>query len=223
MEIPILKTEVHDVTIPIGEIYLEGELIIPENAIGLVIFSHGSGSSRFSPRNNMVAEILRKKGMGTLLFDLLTIGEDTIYANRFDIELLSHRLIETTKWVQKQADAKGLEIAYFGASTGAASALNAAAEMKNTIKAVVSRGGRPDLSMAFLPKVKAAVLLIVGGNDEPVIGMNQLAFEKLESEKEMKIIPGASHLFEEEGKLEEVARISANWFEKHFRKSKKNS
>lgn len=223
MEIPILKTEAHDVNIPIGEIYLEGELIIPENAIGLVIFSHGSGSSRFSPRNNMVAEILRKKGMGTLLFDLLTIGEDTIYANRFDIELLSHRLIETTKWVQKQREANGLEIAYFGASTGAASALNAAAKMKNTIKAVVSRGGRPDLSMAFLPMVKAAVLLIVGGNDEPVIGMNQLAFDKLECEKEMKIIPGASHLFEEEGKLEEVARISATWFEKHFRKSKKNS
>jgi alpha-beta hydrolase superfamily lysophospholipase len=217
MDIPILNTEVYEVTIPIGEIYLEGELFIPENAIGLVIFSHGSGSSRFSPRNNMVANVLHEKGIGTLLFDLLTTGEDSIYANRFDINLLSQRLIETTKWIKKQVDVENLDIAYFGASTGAASALNAAAEMKKSIKAVVSRGGRPDLSMDYLPKVKAAVLLIVGGNDDQVIDMNKIAYDQLECEKELKIIPGASHLFEEDGKLEEVARMSAEWFEKHFK------
>jgi len=219
MEIPILKTRENEVTIPVGKIFLEGELIIPENAIGLVLFSHGSGSSRFSPRNNMVAEILRKKRIGTLLFDLLTIGEDTIYASRFDIELLSHRLIEATKWVKKQEACKNLDIGYFGASTGAASALNAAAELGDLVKAVVSRGGRPDLSLDHLEKVKAPVLLIVGGNDEPVISMNKMAFNKLKCEKELKIIPGATHLFEEEGKLAEVAKISANWFQTYFQKA----
>lgn len=218
MEIPILKTRENEVTIPVGKIFLEGELIIPENAIGLVLFSHGSGSSRFSPRNNMVAEILRKKRIGTLLFDLLTIGEDTIYANRFDIELLSERLIEATKWIKKQDECKHLDIGYFGASTGAASALNAAAELGDLVKSVVSRGGRPDLSIDHLGKVKAPVLLIVGGNDEPVISMNKMAFDKLKCEKELKIIPGATHLFEEEGKLAEVAKISANWFQNYFQK-----
>ena len=219
MEIPILKVETKALTIPVGKIYLEGELTIPENAIGLVIFSHGSGSSRFSPRNNMVAEILRRNGIGTLLFDLLTIGEDTIYANRFDIELLTYRLVETTKWIQKQPATKDLDIAYFGASTGAASALNAAAEIGESIKAVVSRGGRPDLSINILDTVKSPVLLIVGGKDEAVIKMNEMAFEKLACEKRLKIIPGATHLFEEKGKLEQVAKISAEWFQLHFHKS----
>jgi putative phosphoribosyl transferase len=219
MEIPILKTRENEVTIPIGKIFLEGELVIPENAIGLVLFSHGSGSSRFSPRNNVVAEILRKKRIGTLLFDLLTIGEDTIYSSRFDIELLSHRLIEATKWVKRQDACKNLDIGYFGASTGAASALNAAAELGDHIRAIVSRGGRPDLALDQIEKVKAPVLLIVGGNDEPVISMNKMAFDKLKCEKELKIIPGATHLFEEEGKLNEVAKISANWFQTYFQKA----
>jgi len=216
MKTRVTKSLNKEIRIPVGDIELEGELIIPEKAIGLVIFSHGSGSSRFSPRNNMVAEVLRRKNIGTLLFDLLTEKEDALYANRFDIDLLTKRLIIATGWVMEQGDIGNLDIGYFGASTGAASALNAAAELSEIIQATVSRGGRPDLSLPYLDRVKAPVLLIVGGWDEQVIEMNRVAYEALTCTKELKIIPEATHLFEEPGKLEEVARLSAAWFEKYF-------
>lgn len=210
----IVKKEIQ---LPVDGILLEGNLSIPEDAKGLVIFSHGSGSSRFSPRNTMVAEQLHKQGIATLLFDLLTAKEDAIYAHRFDIELLTRRLMQTTNWVMQRHEVKNLPTGLFGASTGAASALNTAAQMGDTIKAVVSRGGRPDLSIPYLHLVKAPVLLIVGGMDVEVIDLNRKAMDKItKAEKEMKIVPGATHLFSEPGKLEEVARISASWFKKHL-------
>jgi len=195
---------------------LEGELLLPDNPKGLVIFSHGSGSSRFSPRNLMVAEKLRAEGFGTLLLDLLTKEEDDIYENRFNINLLTDRLVEATKWVKNIPEAGPLPIAYFGASTGAASALWAAAILKENITAVVSRGGRPDLVLDKLHLVTAPTLLIVGGYDGPVIELNQKAFERLGSEKEFQIVPGASHLFEESGKLEIVAQAAIGWFNKNI-------
>jgi len=210
---PILKKEVQ---IPVGNISLPGELIVPRDATGLVIFSHGSGSSRFSPRNNQVAEIIRESDMATLLFDLLTAEEDANYDNRFNINLLTERLIAATKWVMKQEETHHLNIGYFGASTGAASALNAAAELSKSVKAVVSRGGRPDLAMSALEFVQAPTLLIIGGDDVEVIRLNQIAYKHLKCEKEMKIIPGATHLFEEPGTLEEVSYISASWFKHHL-------
>lgn len=208
------------VIIPVNHIQLEGDLNIPENPKGVVIFSHGSGSSRFSPRNRMVAKWLHEQGFATLLFDLLTEAEDQTYKNRFDIELLTERLIAATKCAQKRKETKGLNIGYFGASTGAASALFAAAELGDTIKAVVSRGGRPDLAIGALGEVKAATLLIVGGLDAGVIELNQQAFEKLAGEKELQIVPGATHLFEEPGKLEKVAKLAGEWFSSHLMKRK---
>lgn len=205
-----------EVLIPIGDLQLAGMLVLPENCTGLVVFSHGSGSSRFSKRNNMVAGKLNEAGMATLLFDLLTAEEDEIYENRFDIELLTDRIVKVTKWLEHFEDTKDLKLAYFGASTGAASALNAAAILGQKIKAVVSRGGRPDLSMAYLKEVRSPVLLIIGGEDYQVIDLNQKAFNELICEKEMVIVPGATHLFEESGKLEEVARLSAEWFRAHL-------
>ncbi len=205
-----------DVQIPINSIELEGSLAIPAGATGIVIFSHGSGSSRFSLRNNFVARMLRDHGIGTLLFDLLTEEEDMIYENRFDINLLTERLIAATNWLMKQPQAKGLKIGYFGSSTGTASALRAAAVFGKKISAVVSRGGRPDLAMDVLSDVKAPTLLIVGGNDEQVIELNQQAYEKLKTKKELKIIPGATHLFEEPGALEEVARLAGEWFGRYL-------
>lgn len=200
-----------EIKIPIGKTNLVGELIIPDMATGLVLFSHGSGSSRFSPRNNMVAEELRQNGIGTLMFDLLTPEEDAVFSNRFDINLLTKRLKTATGWIMEHDHIEKLSIGYFGASTGAASALNAASELSNLIKAVVSRGGRPDLS-TNLGKVKSPTLLIVGELDTEVIEMNKKALKKLTCKKEMVIVPGASHLFEEPGRLEEVARLSSNWF-----------
>jgi dienelactone hydrolase len=164
----------------------------------------------------MVAVVLQQAGMGTLLFDLLTPEEDAVYANRFDIDLLTERLIAVTEWASHADETENLDIGYFGASTGAASALNAAAALGEAIKAVVSRGGRPDLSMPVLHKVVSPVLLIVGGLDGPVIGMNKSAFEKLHCEKALRIVEGATHLFAEPGKLEEVARLSIGWFDYHF-------
>lgn len=202
--------------ISLSAVTLKGDLVIPENAIGIVIFSHGSGSSRFSSRNRMVAELIQEQNIGTFLFDLLTEEEDQIYENRFNIDLLVSRLIETTHWLMEADEAKGLPIGYFGASTGAASALRAAAYFGETIKAVVSRGGRPDLALNELHLVTAPTLLIVGGNDVPVIGMNKIAFDKLESIKEMKIVPGATHLFEEPGKLLEVAELAISWYKKYL-------
>jgi pimeloyl-ACP methyl ester carboxylesterase len=200
------------VNIQLDGVILKGDLVIPKNAIGLVIFSHGSGSSRLSPRNNFVAEVLQKNDLATLLFDLLTEDEDSIYKNRFDIDLLTLRLIDVTQWLQQLKETKKLSIGYFGASTGAASALRAAAFYEEQIKAVVSRGGRPDLAINDISKVTAATLLIVGGNDDVVIELNEKAYQKLHCQRKLEIIPKASHLFEEPGKLNEVAQISANWF-----------
>lgn len=207
-----------EIDIPLSSVILKGDLVIPENAIGLVIFSHGSGSSRFSSRNRMVAELMQQNKIATFLFDLLTEEEDQIYENRFNIDLLTSRLIETTQWLMENKNTKGLPIGYFGASTGAASALRAAAYFKDSIKAVVSRGGRPDMAITELPLVTAPALLLVGGLDVPVIGMNKMAFDKLESIKEMKIIPGATHLFEEPGKLQEVADLSIRWYRTYLAK-----
>lgn len=209
-----------EVQIPIGPIYLNGNLDIPEKAKGLVVFAHGSGSSRFSSRNRYVAQELQKEGLGTLLFDLLTVEEeriDIITAHlRFDIDLLADRLVEVTNWLLSNPETKNLSIGYFGASTGAAAALIAAKEHANIIKAVVSRGGRPDLAEKALPDVKAPTLLIVGGEDYQVIEMNQWALDRLKVEqKELKIVPGATHLFEEPGTLEQVANLAGEWFKKY--------
>ena len=207
-----------DLDIPLASVTLKGDLIVPENATGIVIFSHGSGSSRFSSRNKMVAELIQQQHIGTLLFDLLTEEEDEINENRFNIDLLSDRLIATTKWLMEQESTKALPIGYFGASTGAASALQAAAYFKEKIKAVVSRGGRPDLAISNLPHVTAPTLLIVGSLDTPVISMNKMAYDTLEATKEMKIVQAATHLFEEPGKLQEVADLAIDWYKKYLTK-----
>lgn len=205
-----------EIEIPLFSIHLKGDLVIPDKAIGIVVFAHGSGSSRFSPRNKLVAELMQQHGIGTLLFDLLTEEEDQIYENRFNIDLLVSRLIEATEWLTQHKVSKGLPIAYFGASTGAASAMRAAAYFGKNIKAVVSRGGRPDLALSVLHLVTAPTLLIVGQLDVPVIKMNKQAFDQLHSIKEMKIIPGASHLFEEPGKLMEVSDLAIQWYKKYL-------
>lgn len=210
-----------EVQIPIDSIYLEGNLSIPEGARGIVVFVHGSGSSRHSPRNQYVAKELQKDGLGTLLFDLLTVEEERIDMLtrhlRFDIELLSKRLIDVTRWLLSRPDTKDLNIGYFGASTGAAAALIAAKEYSDTVKAVVSRGGRPDLAESVLMYVVAPTLLIVGGRDTQVIDLNQWALERMVIlDKELKIVPGATHLFEEQGALEEVARLAGEWFKRYL-------
>lgn len=211
-----------EIDIPLSSVTLKGELVLPENAIGIVVFSHGSGSSRFSPRNKMVGELMQQHGIGTLLFDLLTEEEDQIYENRFNIDLLVSRLIDATEWLMQYKDTKKLPLGYFGASTGAASALRAAAYFGKNVKVVVSRGGRPDLALNALPMVTAPTLLIVGQLDVPVIKMNKLAFDQLKSEKEMKIIPGATHLFEEPGKLMEVSDMAIAWYKEHLVKKEVN-
>ena len=190
---------------------------MPVNARGLVIFSHGSGSSRKSPRNRYVAEQLQERGLATLLLDLLTEQEDEVYETRFDIDFLSHRLMEVTQWAMAQHTTKGLHIGFFGASTGAASALRVAGELGEAVKAIVSRSGRPDLAGDWaLAKVTAPTLFIVGGLDFGVIELNQAAFEQLICIKKMKIVRGATHLFEEPGKLDEVALLAAMWFEEYL-------
>jgi putative phosphoribosyl transferase len=216
-----MKTrETKPLTIPLERIRLNGELAVPPEARGLVIFAHGSGSSRLSPRNKRVAGMLHESGIATLLFDLLTPAEeqeDYFTGHlRFNIDLLAGRLVMVTRWLIEQKDASGLDLAYFGASTGAAAALIAAAELGEVIQAVVSRGGRPDLAGDALPRVRAATLLIVGGEDHVVIELNQQAYGWLRTEKELKIIPGATHLFEEPGALEQVARLASDWSLKHF-------
>ncbi len=208
-----------EINIPLKSVVLIGNLSLPKNANGIVVFSHGSGSSRLSSRNRLVAEMIQQHGFGTLLFDLLTEVEDRDYENRFDIDLLSSRLIETTDWLMENKETKNYPIAYFGASTGAASAIRAAAYFGKKIKAVVSRGGRPDLALNVLNLVTAPTLLIVGQKDVSVIEMNKKAFDHLISEKEMKIIPGATHLFEEPGKLIEVADLAILWYKKHLNKN----
>ncbi len=204
------------ITIPAQRAGLEGELILPEKASSVVLFAHGSGSSRFSPRNTYVASVLQQAGIGTLLFDLLTREEDRDYETRFDIGLLTRRLLSAAAWVRQDARTRTLGIGYFGASTGAAAALQAAAETGADISAVVSRGGRPDLAgPAALTKVTAPTLLIVGGHDEAVIELNREAYALMRCEKELVIIPGATHLFEEPGTLEQAAHAAAGWFTRH--------
>ncbi|MBI2869663.1 MAG: dienelactone hydrolase family protein [Chloroflexi bacterium] len=214
------ETGEEPVSIPAGKLKLEGNLGVPPHARGLVLFAHGSGSSRFSPRNRSVARVLRDAGIATLLFDLLTPAEEAEDMHtarlRFDIELLSRRLVQATDWAQQGPETAALRPGYFGASTGAAAALVAAAERPDTVYAVVSRGGRPDLAFKALPLVKAPTLLIVGGLDDAVIDLNRKALEKLNGEKKLVIVPGATHLFEEPGALEQVARFAVNWFENYL-------
>lgn len=209
-----------NVSIKAGHVTLEGNISIPQGAAGIVLFAHGSGSSRLSPRNRLVAEELNKRGIATLLFDSLTPAEEEVDLQtahlRFDINLLAKRLAETTDWVLKNPGTSNLKIGYFGASTGGGAALVAAAERPKIVKAVVSRGGRPDLAGESLTRVKCPTLLIVGGYDGQVIELNEHALSMLKSEKKMVIIPGATHLFEEEGKLEEVARNACDWFLKYL-------
>lgn len=216
------KSETREVEIQSGQVTLTGELTMPISAPGVVMFAHGSGSSRHSPRNQFVAHTIRNAGLGTLLFDLLTREEEAIdtYSRRlrFDIELLAERLVNATCWLKGEFD--HLHVGYFGASTGAAAALVAAAELGEIVRAVVSRGGRPDLAADSLPLVKAPTLLIVGGRDYPVIEMNQAAYSALRCEKEVEIVPGATHLFEERGALEKVAQLAADWFQKHLAKDR---
>jgi putative phosphoribosyl transferase len=216
-----------EVSIDLEGAPLEGTLVLPKNAEGLVLFAHGSGSSRHSPRNRYVAQVLQAHGIATLLFDLLTRNEESIdqYSGelRFDIPFLAKRLVGATKWILNSTDTKNLKVGYFGASTGAGAALMAAAELPDLISAIVSRGGRPDLAGDALELVQVPTLLIVGGDDEPVIGMNREALAKLKSpDKKLVIVPGATHLFEEPGTLEEVARIAAEWFSHHFKPARKS-
>jgi putative phosphoribosyl transferase len=203
------------VRIAAGGVTLEGSLTLPETARGVVVFAHGSGSSRLSPRNGAVARTLNDAGFGTLLFDLLTAEEDAIYENRFDIPLLAGRLKTATSWLRER-EGVTLPLGYFGASTGAAAALSAAADLGGEVRAVVSRGGRPDLAGAALQEVTAPVLLIVGGYDPAVIQLNREAYELITAPKELHVIAGATHLFEERGALEEVARLATDWFARYL-------
>lgn len=199
-----------------GTTILEGMLQIPEAPLGIVIFAHGSGSSRFSPRNNFVADMLRQERLGTLLIDLLSPEEDTVYETRFNIELLTERLKTVVQWVQKEQETAALPIALFGSSTGAAAALKVASALKKGIASVVSRGGRPDLAIGALRTVTAPTLFIVGGEDFGVIELNQEAFENLICKKKFEIVPHATHLFEEPGCLEQVAKLAGKWFTSSF-------
>ena len=209
-----------EIKIPVSNVTVEGNLIVPVGAKGLVVFAHGSGSSRFSPRNEYVARGFNRASMGTLLFDLLTLKEerqDMLTGEyRFNIDLLADRLVGVTEWLKKDASSKGLALGYYGASTGAAAALIAAARLPNDVSAVVSRGGRPDLAGQYLRDVKAPTLLLVGGWDEEVIELNKQAQSKMTNENKLVIVPGATHLFEEAGKLEEVAKLSTEWFTRYL-------
>jgi putative phosphoribosyl transferase len=214
------KALAESVEIPVGLQKIEGNLTVPAGAKGIVVFAHGSGSGRFSPRNQYVAKTLNKAGIGTLLIDLLTEAEEEVDELtgqfRFDIGLLATRLIAATNWLKQRDDLKKYAVGYFGASTGTAATLIAAANFPNEIKAVVSRGGRPDLAMEYLPKVRAPTLFIVGGDDQEVLELNRQAYELVEVGKKLEVVSGATHLFEEKGKLEEVARLSASWFSRYF-------
>lgn len=201
-----------------GSVTLYGELLVPEHAQAVVLFAHGSGSSRHSPRNQFVASTLRAAGLATLLFDLLSAeeeAEDRVTGElRFDVPLLAERLLQATRWLRAQPEGADKRVGYFGASTGAAAALVAAAQLSGQVQAVVSRGGRPDLAGPALAQVQAPTLLLVGGNDDVVIELNQQALAQLHCEKQLLIVPGATHLFEEPGTLEEVARQAAAWFQR---------
>jgi putative phosphoribosyl transferase len=205
-----------ELQIPAGRALLSGSLTIPDNSMGLVLFAHGSGSSRHSPRNQFVAHTLNRAGLGTLLFDLLTPEEEALdiqtREHRFNISLLAERLVHATKWATQQDQTRDLRIGYFGSSTGGAAALVAAAELPDDAGAVVSRGGRPDLAGVALSKVQAPTLLIVGANDDIVIALNEMARDQMRCEVKVEIIPGATHLFEEPGALEQVAKLASDWF-----------
>ena len=209
-----------EVQIQAGRAVLSGNLTIPEGAAALVLFAHGSGSSRHSPRNQFVARTLNDNGLATLLFDLLTQEEEALDMrtgeHRFNIDLLAERLVHATKWANQQGETRDLRIGYFGSSTGGAAALVAAAEMPRDVGAVVSRGGRPDLAGDALPKVQAPTLLIVGGNDDIVIELNEMARDQMRCEVKLEIVPDAAHLFEEPGALEKVANLASDWFVKHI-------
>lgn len=205
-----------EIQIPVDEIILTGDLSIPADAKGIIVFAHGSGSSRHSSRNQQVAQTLQQAGFATLLFDLLTVAEDQDYNKRFDIDLLTDRLVKVTDWLKAEEKTADLSVGYFGASTGAAATLKAAAQLKDLIRAVVSRGGRPDLAEPLLPQVIAPTLLIVGSLDHQVIELNQQAYASLRAEREIRIVEGATHLFEEPGKLEEVAAMAVEWFNKYL-------
>ncbi len=220
MQARIQNEQVEPLQIHSGSATLEGELIVPDAAHGIVLFAHGSGSSRHSPRNQLVARAIRDAGVATLLFDLLTREEEALDARtrhlRFDIGLLARRLADATRTIKARAPTARLQAGYFGASTGGGAALVAAAALGDEIGAVVSRGGRPDLAADALPRVKAPTLLIVGGLDVAVIKLNELAFARLTCKKELRIVPRATHLFEEAGTLEEVAMLAASWFRSYL-------
>jgi dienelactone hydrolase len=211
---------VNEVRISAGSVAMEGNLSLPDHAIALVLFAHGSGSSRHSPRNQFVARTLNDAGLATLLFDLLTPEEELVDTRtaelRFDIDLLAKRLVHATTWAKQQEQTSALRIGYFGSSTGGAAALVAAAESPQEVGAVVSRGGRPDLAGDALPKVKAPTLLIVGGEDDTVIELNEQARDQMRCKVKLEIIPGATHLFEEPGALEHVAKLASDWFVAHL-------
>ncbi|MFP8889060.1 dienelactone hydrolase family protein [Natrialbaceae archaeon A-CW2] len=200
------------VSIPVDDVELEGMLELPAEAPGVVVFAHGSGSSRKSPRNNFVAETIRDRGLGTLLFDLLTEEEDQYRENRFDIPLLTDRLAAVTEWLWAREDVPDVNTGYFGSSTGAASALRAASHLKDDVDAVVSRGGRVDMATEVLDEVRAPTLFVVGGNDTQVLELNREALDQLTCERDLHVVEGAGHLFEGEGELEEVADVAADWF-----------
>jgi putative phosphoribosyl transferase len=212
------QSEIRTIIIP--PVGLEGLLALPKDAKGIVLFAHGSGSGRLSPRNNFVAQALRDNGLATLLFDLLTVEEARDRRNVFDIELLARRLLSATAWVREDADTRDLATGYFGASTGAAAALVAESAHEGPIAAIVSRGGRPDLAGPARPAVSAPILLIVGGDDVEVLALNRAALAKLRCEKQLVIVPGATHLFEEPGTLEAVVEHARGWFLKHLTEAK---
>ena len=208
------------VQVPADSVTLEGNLTLPEESRAIVLFAHGSGSSRHSPRNRYVARVLNEAKLATLLIDLLTLHEEVVDARtaqlRFDIDLLAERLVDATDWLTQFPDTKHLRIGYFGASTGAAAALAAAAVRPDAVRAIVSRGGRPDLAGAALTSVQAPTLLIVGEHDDQVVQLNRQALTQLRCEKRLVIVPGATHLFEEPGALDEVARLARDWFQRHL-------
>jgi putative phosphoribosyl transferase len=210
----------NEVHIPVGSVTIHGNLTLPAGAIALVLFAHGSGSSRHSPRNQFVARTLNNAGLATLLFDLLTPEEESIdrytAEHRFNIGLLAERLVHATNWARQHEETRAMHIGYFGSSTGAAAALVAAAALPDDVSAVVSRGGRPDLAGAVLPKVRAPTLLIVGGEDDVVIDLNEQARGRMRCEVKIEIVPGATHLFEEPGTLEQVAKLASDWFVAHL-------
>ena len=211
---PPLRDE--EVRVAAGPVSVAGHLTVPENPVGIVVFAHGSGSSRHSPRNRFVAEALHTAGLATLLFDLLTPEEEFNRVNVFDIDLLARRLVDVTMWLAAQSDIAALPVGYFGASTGAGAALVAAADPRVRVSALVSRGGRPDLAGAMLGRVRAPTLLIVGGRDDVVLQLNRQAQAAMTAECELSVVPGATHLFEEPGTLEQVAVLARDWFVKHL-------